>query len=132
MSIKPRQRKSPKKKILIFILLLVFLAGFNFFLYSSFIANSSSFISPLGKSNMDNGKLKQLLKNSNIEFSDILVMSDSSYVVNIPNNGQVKLSSQKDIAKQVSSLQRILRELTIEGKPFKSIDFRFNEPVILF
>jgi hypothetical protein len=57
---------------------------------------------------------------------------DSSYSVNIPNNGQVILSGDKDINSQIASLQRILIQLTIEGKTFKNIDFRFSEPTISF
>lgn len=80
---------------------------------------------------MDISNIEKLLKESNILFSTV-VFSDSSYIINIPNSGQVKFSSQKDIEGQISSLQRILRELTIEGRPFKKIDFRFDEPIISF
>ena len=86
----------------------------------------------MGKDNIDAKKIEKILENNNILFSQVLVLPDSSYQVSIPNNGQVKLSSKKDINRQITSLQRILRELTIEGKSFKSIDFRFNEPIISF
>jgi len=42
------------------------------------------------------------------------------------------ISSKKNIDEQISSLQRILRELTIDDRPFKSIDFRFEKPVVEF
>lgn len=86
----------------------------------------------MGVNNSDRTKVEKVLKDNNILFSQVLVLSDSSYEVIIPNNGQIRLSSQKNIENQISSLQRILRELTIEGKPFKSIDFRFEEPIISF
>lgn len=86
----------------------------------------------MGASNSDRAKVEKILKDKNILFSQVFVLSDSSYMVNIPNNGQVRLSSQKNIDNQISSLQRILRELTIEGKPFKSIDFRFEEPIVSY
>lgn len=86
----------------------------------------------MGKNNIDVKKVEKILKDKNILFSSIVVLSDSSYLITIPNNGQVRLTPKKDIEKQVSSLQRILLQLTIEGKPFKSIDFRFEEPIISF
>ena len=90
------------------------------------------FISPLGKASIDVKKVEKILKDNNVLFSQVHILSDSSYGINIPNNGQIRFSSQKDITKQVASLQRILRELTIEGKQFKSIDFRFEEPIVSF
>lgn len=86
----------------------------------------------MGKNNIDAENVQKVLKDNNILVSRVLVLSDLSYEVTIPNNGQVRLSSQKNINKQITSLQRILRELTIEGKQFKSIDFRFDEPIISF
>lgn len=86
----------------------------------------------MGENNIDTENVQKVLKDNNILFSQVLVLSDLSYEVTIPNNGQVRLSSQKNINKQITSLQRILRELTIEGKQFKIIDFRFDEPIISF
>lgn len=86
----------------------------------------------MGKNNIDTKKVEKILKDNNILVSRVLVLSDLSYEVTVLNNGQVKLSSKKDINRQIASLQRILRELTIEGKSFKSIDFRFEEPIISF
>lgn len=126
-----RQRRNFRKKITFYIFLLVLLGGGLFFLNVIFLSQNPLFISPLGKNNIDIGYIGKLLKNKNIKFLDI-VFSNSSYLFTIPNQGQIRLSTQKNIEEQVSSLQRILRELTIEGKPFKSIDFRFNEPVVSF
>ena len=131
MSIKTRQQRVFKKKTS-YIFLLALCVLLSFFLYSIFLSRQALFISPLGRTNIDRSNVEKLLRNNNILFSQVLVLSDSSYEVVIPNNGQVRFSSQKDIGKQISSLQRILRELTIEGKPFKSIDFRFDEPIISF
>jgi len=130
MSINPRKQRSFKKKIIAYVFLLI-LFSLSFFLYS-FFSRQRTFISPLGKNNTDITKVERLLKEKNILFSQVLVLSDSSYNVSIPSNGKIRLSSQKNIDKQISSLQRILRALTIEGKPFKSIDFRFEEPIISF
>ena len=128
----PRRRNSLKKKLTAYISLLIILGLLVSFINLFLQSKNSSYISPLGKSNIDRSRVEKILKDNNILFSQVLILADSSYGVNIPNNGQVKLSSQKDIKKQITSLQRILRELTIEGKPFKSIDFRFEEPIISF
>ncbi len=86
----------------------------------------------MGKNNIDTKKVEKILRDKSILFSQVLILSDLSYGINIQNNGQVRLSSKKDIIYQITSLQRILKQLTIEGKPFKSIDFRFEEPIISF
>lgn len=130
MSIKLRQEKNLKKKLIVYIFLLVLLGIIGFFINSIFFSQNA-FISPIGKNNIDRSKVEKLLKINNISFVQVLVLADS-YLIKTSNNGQITLSSQKDIGKQISSLQRILKQLTIEGKPFKSIDFRFLEPIVSF
>ena len=128
----PRARKSFKAKIIAYILLLTILVFFIFLINSLFLLQKPLFINPMGEDNISAKQVERLFREKNILFSHVLVLSDSSYSVSIPNNGLVRLSSQKNINKQMSSLQRILRELTIEGKQFKIIDFRFEEPIISF
>lgn len=132
MSTKLRRQKSFKKKIIAYIILLIILGSLLFFLKSNVIFGKPLFISPLGRINTDITMVQKNLKEKNIEFVNIVVLPDSSYMFNVVNNGQVRLSGSKDIVKQISSLQRMLLQLTIEGKPFKSIDFRFEEPIISF
>ena len=129
---KGKRRNSFRKKIIAYILFLAILGFIIFLINYLSIFGKPLFINPIGKTNIDAKKVEKILKDNNILFSQVYVLSDSSYGINIPNNGQIRFSSQKDIAKQVTSLQRILRELTIEGKQFKSIDFRFEEPIISF
>jgi hypothetical protein len=102
-----------------------------FVLHTFFISTEPLFISPIGKANTDLIRVEKILKDNKILFSKV-TLSDYSYLVDIQNNGQVRLSQDKDINKQIASLQRILIQLTIEGKSFKSIDFRFSEPIISF
>jgi len=85
----------------------------------------------MGKTNVDLVFVEKKLKDKDILFSQVS-LSDNSYLIDIQNNGQVRLSLDKDIDKQIASLQRILIQLTIEGKLFKSIDFRFSEPIVSF
>ncbi len=102
-----------------------------FFLNEFLVSRKPLFISQIGKINTDLTFVEKCLRDKNILFSKV-ILSDYSYLVDIQNNGQVILSQDKDIVKQIASLQRILIQLTIEGKPFKSIDFRFSEPIIGF
>lgn len=131
MSTNLRQKRHFKNIFLSFIFLIAVIGITLFFLIIFFISGKPLFISPVGKMGTDLASVKKTLKNNDILFSEV-ILSDYSYIVNIQNNGQVRLSQVKDIGKQVTSLQRILRELTIEGRSFKSIDFRFAEPVIVF
>lgn len=131
MYINPRKQRSFRKKLTAYTLLLAILISILLFFNSGFFLKRQLFISPIGKVGTDISAVKKNLKENNISFSDVLVLSDS-YMVIIPNNGFIRLSASKDIAKQTTSLQRILRELTIEGKTFESIDFRFAEPVVSF
>lgn len=128
----PRRQKSFRKKLIIYVPLFAVLGFFIFFLNSFFLSNKPLLTSPLGKINSDIAMVEKSLKEKNISFSQILSLSDSTYVINISNNGQVKLSKTLDIDKQITSLQRILVALTIQDKPFKNIDFRFEEPIISF
>ena len=121
-----------RTKLTAYILFLTLLGFVIFFINSLLLSQKPLFISPIGENNIDTKKIEKILKDNDILVSNVLVASDYSYEIVIPNNVLVKLSSKKDINKQVASLQRILRELTIEGKPFKSIDFRFEEPIISF
>jgi len=131
MYINPRQKRSLKEKIFVYFILLAMLAAIWFLLDKFVLSRKPSFISPLGESTMDLNTVRKDLKDQNIPFSSVAI-SDYSYLVNIQNNGQVILSQNKDIEKQIASLQRILIQLTIEGKTFKSVDFRFVEPTISF
>ena len=126
-----RGRRFFKTKLTAYILLLTMFGFIIFLINSLFPSQKSLFISPIGENNIDAKKIEKVLKDNNILFSQVL-FANSSYVVIIPNNGQVKLSSKKDINRQIASLQRILRELTIEGKQFESIDFRFEEPILIY
>ena len=126
-----KRRRSFKAKLTAYILLLMIFGFVIFLINSLFLSREPLFVSPIGKNNVDTKKIEKILKDNNILFSQVS-LSDSSYEIIIPNNGQVKISLKKDIDKQIASLQVILRELTIEGKSFKSIDFRFEEPIISF
>ena len=127
----PRRHKHFKRKFAVYILSLGAIAVSLFFLNVFFVSKRPLFISPVVKTNEDKTHIEKLLKDNKILFSKVTI-SDYCYLIDIQNNGQVRLVQNKDINQQIASLQRILIQLTIEGKSFKSIDFRFSEPIISF
>lgn len=76
--------------------------------------------------------LTQLLQQANIATTSITIASDSSLLVILPTKQEIIFSPTKDIAQQISSLQLITKQLTIEGRRFTSVDLRFDNPVVAF
>lgn len=56
----------------------------------------------------------------------------TTITITLNNAAVILLSSQKDLQKQLASLQLTLSQLTIEGKQFKKLDFRFDKPFVTF
>jgi hypothetical protein len=48
----------------------------------------------------------------------------------LSNKSEIFLTRDKDINPQLASLQFILSRLTMEGKGFRSLDLRFDKPII--
>ena len=130
MPINPRRQRH-FKKVLTFIILFLALGMCLIFLNLLISLRKPLYLSPLGKTNADTVSLEKLLKKSSIPFTEV-ILSGNFYSISLQNSGKVRISQDKDFTRQVTSLQRILRELTIEGKSFKVIDFRFSEPTISF
>jgi hypothetical protein len=126
------RRQNKLRKVIFKYLLLLSILIFALYLLNVFVfSRKPLFISPMGQAGLSSSSLEKILRGKNIWSSGIISANDY-YEVNVQNNGQIKFSKSKDINQQIASLQRILRELTIEGKSFKSIDFRFSEPIISF
>lgn len=75
--------------------------------------------------------VKKELKKHNIEYTSVQQEKDAVLTVKLKDGGIVTFSSQKDIMTQIASLQYILSHLTMEGKLFTRLDFRFEKPVIV-
>lgn len=56
----------------------------------------------------------------------------NAIVLYVNTTQKVILSVQKDLPAQIDSLQLTISHLTIEGKQFKQLDFRFDKPVLTF
>lgn len=102
--------------------------------------SSDVFVSPLpttvfGSSALENNPIikdiKKALSKNNIAFSYVS-FADSSYLILLSGGEEILFSQKKKIDEQVASLQLVLSRLTIEGKRFRRLDFRFDKPVITF
>ena len=132
MSIEKRKTRKFRKKlfwIFSYFLLLVLLTV-SYYLFNYF--KRPAIINPIQGQAVNSNDLEKRLRNAKIPFSSVSYSSDSAYVIILSFGGQAIMSTKKNIDEQISSLQRILRELTIDSKPFKRIDFRFEKPVIEF
>ncbi|OGH06004.1 MAG: hypothetical protein A2W22_03710 [Candidatus Levybacteria bacterium RBG_16_35_11] len=126
-----RRRKKEIKKFSFTLLMLGLLLS-SLYLFV-FFSQKTVIINPLAIKNI--GQLEKIengLMHKNISFSKIEQDNDLSYKVFIKDNGIVFLSEKKDIGNQIDSLQLILSRLTIEGKRFKILDFRFDKPIISY
>ncbi len=127
-----RKSKSFFIRIIFPVFILLILLTFLFYNLSTFSIFNQSIVSPLGRIKPSQAsRLDGLLKKANIPFSSITSSADS-YTVVLSDGGQVIVSSKKDLGVQISSLQLMLNRLTIEGKRIKSLDFRFDKPIINF
>jgi cell division septal protein FtsQ len=122
-----------KKRRLVFILISLCLIGLVILIILSRLGKKELFISPItGISNQDAKKIETILINAQITYASITLEADSSYVVKLQDGGEVILSLKKNIDKQITSLQLILKQLTIDGKRFNRIDFRFDKPLVVY
>lgn len=132
MSAEERKAYKIRKRLLWYFLFLLFLGLLAVSYYFLNFFSHPLFISPLVEGGSQSFDLEKKLKDKQISFSSIDFNSDSSYAITLAQGGKIIISSKKNIDGQISSLQRILRELTIKGRPFKRIDFRFEKPVVEF
>ncbi len=127
-----RKGKSFFIKIIFPIFILLTLLAFLIYRLSAFSIFNKPIVSPLGQNKPSQvSNLEVLLKKANVPFSSITSSSDF-YTIILSGGGQVIMSSKKELAIQISSLQLMLSRLTIEGKRIKSLDFRFDKPIINF
>jgi len=119
-------------KIIFPVFILLILLTFLLYKLLAFPIFNKPIISPLGQNKPSRvSNLEVLLKKANVPFSSVTSSSDF-YIIILSGGGQVIMSSKKELAVQISSLQLMLNRLTIEGKRIKSLDFRFDKPIINF
>lgn len=71
------------------------------------------------------------LKEAGLPCDSIDIKSLDMIVCNVRNK-TILFTSQKDTNVQKYELQTIIREFKIEGKDFRSLDVRFDKPVVTF
>ena len=119
-------------KIIFPIFILLILLAFLVYKLPTFLIFNKPIVSPLGQNKpSQNSNLEILLTKAKISFVSISKSPDY-YTVTLSDGGQVIISSKKELTLQISSLQLMLSRLTIEGKRIKSLDFRFDKPIIKF
>ncbi|MDE2588628.1 MAG: hypothetical protein KGL95_03035 [Patescibacteria group bacterium] len=77
-------------------------------------------------------QIEDLLKRNSMTPVSVTIASDSALLVTLDSGEQIIFSQKKDLSEQITSLQLIKRELTIEGKRLNRVDFRFDNPIITF
>lgn len=137
--LRKERKKRGERALFIFWYGTIFL-GSSYFLITLFFWQRDNYISPLAevaraaqvanenKKNTD--EIKKIMEKSHISLSSIEVAGDTVTII-LTGEEKVLISTKKNLASQVSSLQRILSRFTIEGKRFKQIDLRFDRPIIV-
>ena len=129
---KKQNKKERRTKLIIVFLILIFTLISLVLLYKIIFFKKPLFISPVSNIGFQkNSDLEVKLKRANIVYKNLKI-SGNIYEFDVADEGQVYMTSSKSIDDQISSLQLILKRIKIEGKVFKSLDFRYDTPVISF
>ncbi len=127
---------SSKRGIKVFLIIILFIGlivTFFSYIYINFYINTYGFISPIS----DNKesllvKVELELERQSISFGKVTSNPDGSLTVKLKDESEIIFSSKRQVKSQITSLQLMLSRLTIEGKKLKSLDFRFDNPVVSF
>ena len=127
-----KQVKLFKKVKIIFGILILIIIGINIYLVDKIIFfKKPLFVSPLsGVGFSKNPSFENKLKKAKIDYTDLKI-NGNLYQFEVKGEGLVIMTPTKNIDQQISSLQLILKNLKIKGIRFKSLDFRYDKPVIV-
>lgn len=76
--------------------------------------------------------LIESLRDINFNFLEVIIFNKDTFVVKYEIESYVLFTGDKDIKKQVRSLQEMLERFTIEGIKPKKIDLRFEKALVVF
>lgn len=129
-----KQKKEATRKKLTIALILFGLITLNFILiYLAFLQKPKPILSPLSKNQISSNQVfEKKLNESGIDYASFSTEKDLVYVVKLKNGGEVLIDQNKDVEEQLSSLQLVLKQLKIEGKTLRRLDFRYQKPIITF
>ncbi len=130
MFIKIKKKRRNKKIVLYFIyIIFLILLGVGIFLINFY--KKPILLSPLGNSQkFDISAVEKKLHQHKVAYSKIEMTHDAFLQITLRSGGTVLLDKKKDIDSQISSLQRLISSLTIKGRNYKKIDFRFEKIVV--
>ncbi len=131
---KPTKRETRKAKRiqLLLVFLIIIVSGVNLILLYKVVTFKKVFyVSPVSSIGFfKNNDFEEKLKKSGVEYENLKI-SEDTYTFNVLEQGMVTMTGSKNIDQQISSLQLILKNLKIKGTRFKSLDFRYDKPVII-
>lgn len=129
-----REKKAASKKKLGKAIVFTGLIIINFILiYVAFIEKPEPIINPLSKNQVSTTDIvEKKLKTEKIEYTSFVTNKDLNYIIKLKSGAEVIIDQDKNIEEQLSSLQLILKQLKIEGKTLKRLDFRYQKPIITF
>ena len=103
-----------------------------------FIRMHASLLSPLPKAVVAKNEnhlldqIQSLCTKQNLSCQDIVIHTDQTATMTIDGGEIVILSLRKDLTSQITSLQLTSKQLTMNNKRFRRIDFRFDKPVLTY
>lgn len=123
---------STKVLITIAVLSCIWVGALVIYYNWDFILQKPLFVSPVTSARYSGiPEVKKLMVEFGVPYSSVSIVPDGTIQLKLVNNEEILLSEKKDLREQVSSLQRILSRLTIEGKRFTRLDFRFDKPLVI-
>lgn len=133
-TITKKQKKERSRKKLAAALIFIGLSVISVFLfYVAFFQKEPLFVSPLSKDQTSGiTKVEKIFNEKRIHYESLTISKDLNYIVKLDEKSEVIIDHKKDVFDQISSLQLILSQLKIEGKAFKRLDFRYQNPIISF
>lgn len=140
----PHKRKIKHFSKKMFFLFVLFTSTFSILclLYVVFFLPKNRLTSPLaflrGRSHdtslseENSKKVQILLEKNDIIYLSVVPSENNTTFVTLKEKQEVIFANSRNLEQQIASLQLIMRQLTIEGKRFNRIDFRFDNPVVTF
>lgn len=101
------------------------------FSHAKIVSPLGSVLASLQKPKTQEEQVVSGLISRHIAYTSIAIKGDTIAIV-LQDGIQVILASQKDISKQLTSLQLAMTDLTIEKRKPIKIDFRFDRVVYSF
>ena len=136
MSVKGKRAKRKISSALFFIFLMFLLIIFGWLMKNDFKIASRDLVVPIGEKNIEKqieARLKNFAFGEDLILSKIqLVDEERALIVIFSDRLTCFFSLEDEIEPQLASLQFILWRAKIESKSLKTVDLRFDKPVIRY